>query len=59
MAPRTRTHLLLSLLLFSAAVRMVFFFQLNQTDLASIPLLDSETYRDWAVRLVNGDWGRY
>jgi len=54
---RTRNHLLLSLLLFAAAVRLVFFFQLRGTDLATIPLLDSETYRDWAVRLVSGDWG--
>jgi tetratricopeptide (TPR) repeat protein len=56
-APRTRTHLLLSLLLFSAAVRMVFYFQLRETDLATVPLLDSETYHDWAARLVAGDWG--
>ena len=57
MEARTRNHLLLSLLLFSAAVRMFFFFQLRGTDLATVPLLDSETYHDWAVRLVAGDWG--
>ena len=57
METRTRNHLLLSLLLFSAAVRMLFFFQLRGTDLAAVPLLDSETYHDWAVRLVAGDWG--
>ncbi len=57
MEARTRNHLLLSLLLFSAAVRMFFFFQLRGTDLATVPLLDSETYYDWAVRLVAGDWG--
>ena len=57
MEARTRNHLLLSLLLFSAAVRMFFFFQLRGTDLAAAPLLDSETYHDWAVRLVAGDWG--
>jgi tetratricopeptide (TPR) repeat protein len=56
-APRTRIHLLLSLLLFSAAVRMAFFLQLGETDLATVPLLDSETYHDWAARLVAGDWG--
>ncbi|MEN8007282.1 MAG: tetratricopeptide repeat protein [Candidatus Krumholzibacteriota bacterium] len=57
MEARTRNHLLLSLLLFSAAVRMFFFFQLRGTDLGEIPLLDSETYHDWATRLVAGDWG--
>ena len=57
METRARNHLLLSLLLFSAAVRMVFFFQLRDTDLATVPLLDSETYHDWAARLVAGDWG--
>jgi len=54
---RTRQHLLLSLLLFSAAVRMFFFFQLRGTDLAAVPLLDSEAYHEWALRLVAGDWG--
>ena len=54
---RNRNHLLLSLLLFSAAVRMFFYFQLRGTDLAAVPLLDSETYHAWAVRLVAGDWG--
>jgi len=54
---RTRNHLLLSLLLFSAAVRMFFYFQLRGTDLALVPLLDSATYHEWAVRLVAGDWG--
>lgn len=57
MDARTRNHLLLSLLLFSAAVRMFFYFQLRGTDLAAVPLLDSETYHDWAARLVAGDWG--
>ena len=36
---------------------MLFFFQLRGTDLGEIPLLDSATYHDWAVRLVAGDWG--
>jgi tetratricopeptide (TPR) repeat protein len=54
---RTRHHLLLSLLLFSAAVRMFFFLQLRGTDLATVPLLDSEAYHEWALRLVAGDWG--
>jgi tetratricopeptide (TPR) repeat protein len=54
---RTRNHLLLSLLLFSAAVRMFFFFQLRGTDLAAVPVLDSEAYHEWALRLVAGDWG--
>ena len=57
MEARTRNHLLLSLLLFSAAVRMFFFFQLRGTDLAAVPLLDSEAYHEWALRLVAGDWG--
>ena len=57
MDTRTRNHLLLSLLLFSAAVRVFFHVQLSGTDLATVPLLDSETYHDWAARLVAGDWG--
>ncbi len=57
METRTRQHLLLSLLLFSAAVRMFFFFQLKGTDLAAVPMLDSEAYHEWALRLVAGDWG--
>ena len=52
MNTRTRNHLLWSLLLFSAAVRMFFYFQLRDTDLAAVPLLDSETYHDWAARLA-------
>ena len=52
MDTRTRNHLLWSLLLFAAAVRMFFYFQLRGTDLAAVPLLDSETYHDWAARLV-------
>ena len=57
METRTRHHLLLSILLFSAAVRMFFFFQLRGTDLAAVPVLDSEAYHEWALRLVAGDWG--
>ena len=57
METRTRNHLLLSLLLFSAAVRMFFYIQIRDTDLVAVPLLDSETYHDWAARLVAGDWG--
>jgi tetratricopeptide (TPR) repeat protein len=47
------------ILAFSAVVRLLFFFQLSATDLVSVPILDSQTYHDWAVRLVNGDpgWG--
>lgn len=53
------TRLLLGLLLLAGAVvRLLFFLQLKDTDLAAIPLLDSQTYHDWAVRLVAGDWGR-
>ena len=36
---------------------LFFFFQLRGTDLATVPLLDSETYHDWAARLVAGDPG--
>ena len=57
METRTRQHLLLSLLLFSATVRMFFFFQIRGTDLAAVPMLDSEAYHEWALRLVAGDWG--
>ena len=56
--PGGHRFLLLSLLAVGAAVRLAFFLQLKDTDLATIPLLDSQTYHDWAARLVAGDWGR-
>jgi tetratricopeptide (TPR) repeat protein len=51
-------RLWLSLLFFSAVVRAAFFLELKDTDLANMPLLDSDTYHQWATRLVAGDWGR-
>lgn len=52
------SRLLLAVLLAAgAAVRLFYFLQLKDTDLALVPLLDSQAYHDWAVRLVNGDWG--
>lgn len=59
MSRLTDHRLLLGLLLLAgAAVRVVFFLQLKDTDLAAVPLLDSQTYHEWAARLVAGDWGR-
>jgi tetratricopeptide (TPR) repeat protein len=46
-----------ALLLVSAAIRLFFYLQVRDTDLAAVPLLDSETYRDWALDLIAGDWG--
>lgn len=48
-----------ALLILSAAIRLAFFLELRNTDLAAVPLLDAQSYHDWAARLVNGDWGRY
>ncbi len=50
-------RLLLGLLVFSALVRIAFYLELKDTDLAAVPLLDSQTYHEWAARLVAGDWG--
>ncbi len=58
MTARNRQHLALGLLLLAGAVvRVLFFLELKDTDLARIPLLDSQTYHEWAARLVGGDWG--
>jgi len=48
------------ILIFSAVVRVVFFFQLAGTDLVTVPMLDSQDYHDWAVELVSGNpgWGQ-
>ena len=54
---RVQHWLLVLLLIAGAVVRLVFFLQLKDTDLAAVPLLDAQTYHDWAVRLVSGDWG--
>jgi len=54
----SRTSLLLGLLLMlGAALRLVFFMQLKDTNLANVPLLDCQTYHEWALQLVSGDWG--
>lgn len=52
-------RLLLAVLIFAAVVRLAFYLELKGTDLAAVPLLDSQTYHDWAARLVAGDWGWY
>lgn len=46
--------------LFAATVRIFFFYQLAETDLVTVPILDSQDYHDWAVQLVSGDpgWGQ-
>jgi len=45
-------------MVFSAVVRVAFLLELWGTDLAAVPLLDSDTYHQWATRLVAGDWGQ-
>jgi tetratricopeptide (TPR) repeat protein len=50
-------RLFLALLLFSVAVRVVFWLEFRTDDLVAVPLLDCQTYHEWAVRLVGGDWG--
>ncbi|MCB1182628.1 tetratricopeptide repeat protein [bacterium] len=50
-------RLLIALLVAAAALRAWFWFELKGTDLAAVPLLDSQTYHEWAARLVAGDWG--
>ena len=57
MSTQLERRLFLALLIFSAAVRLAFYLELKGTDLAAVPLLDSQTYHDWAARLVAGDWG--
>ena len=53
----TPARLLWLILCCGLVVRVAFFLQLRSTDLAQVPLLDSQTYHDWAARLVAGDWG--
>ncbi len=57
MNPARQKRLLWALLVFAAVVRLAFYLELKDTDLAAVPLLDSQTYHDWAARLVAGDWG--
>lgn len=45
------------LLLAGAVVRVLYFLQLKDTNLATVPLLDCQTYHDWAVSLAGGDQG--
>ncbi len=56
---RTPEAALALILIFSAVVRVLFFFQLAATDLVTVPILDSQSYHEWAVQLVAGDpgWG--
>ena len=57
MSAQLEKRLFWGLLIFSAAVRLAFYLELKDTDLAAVPLLDSQTYHEWAARLVAGDWG--
>ena len=54
----TNHRLLLGLiLLVSAALRVAFFLAFRESDLSKVPLLDAETYHEWAVNLVSGNPG--
>lgn len=57
MTPALRRYLLPALLLAGALVRVLFYREFSATDLSLVPLLDAETYHDWAVRLASGDPG--
>jgi 4-amino-4-deoxy-L-arabinose transferase-like glycosyltransferase len=59
MRPR-RSHLvsLLVLILISAVIRWIYYQEIRDTSLFRIPQLDSEYYRNWALDLLQGDWGR-
>ena len=57
MSAALEKRLFLALMVFSCAVRLAFYLELKDTDLAAVPLLDSQTYHEWAARLVAGDWG--
>ena len=57
MSEALEKRLFLALMVFSVAVRLAFYFEIKGTDLAAVPLLDSQTYHEWAARLVAGDWG--
>lgn len=50
---------LAALLAVAAALRLLYFLEIKDTDLATVPLLDSQAYHEWAIRLVGGDWGWY
>jgi len=56
---RTPEAALALILVFSAIVRIFLFQQLGATDLVSVPILDSQSYHEWAVQLASGDpgWG--
>jgi tetratricopeptide (TPR) repeat protein len=55
--PRKNTLLTIFILTAGAVVRLAFYWQLKDTPLARVPILDSLTYHDWAASLVSGDWG--
>jgi len=59
MRPRPRPALmaLAAVLVYAAAVRAVFWFQIAGSELAAVPVLDSLTYHEWALALASGDWG--
>ena len=57
LTPRRQLLLLLALLLAGAALRLMFFLEFRTTDLSLVPLLDAETYHEWAVKLASGDPG--
>ncbi|MCP4573420.1 MAG: tetratricopeptide repeat protein [bacterium] len=45
------------ILLASAGLRLAFFLAFREADLSKVPLLDAETYHEWAVNLVSGNPG--
>ena len=57
--PRSELILLVVLLTVSVVIRTAHLIAIADTDLALIPLLDSQTYHQWAIRLASGDWGWY
>ena len=57
MSESTSKRWLWLLLVLSAAVRLWYFFEVKDTDLANIPLLDCQTYHDWAIDLISGNLG--
>ncbi len=59
MTERTQHRLLILLLLTSVALRFAYFLSIKGTDLANIPLLDGQSYQEWAIRLLSGNWDWY
>lgn len=53
----THRLLLILVLVLSAGLRLAFFLAFRESDLSKVPLLDAETYHEWAVNLVSGNPG--